>query len=292
MLFRSVGRTQELLYFIREIKEQHLVKSVPDFPVYIDSPLAKAATSIFDSDLRGYMDHDAVWLVRKGTKMFRFPNLCLTESSEESKALNEDPTPKVIISASGMCDAGRIRHHLKHNLWRPECTILFVGYQGEGTLGRSLLEGAKSVKLFGEEIAVQAHLENFTGLSSHADRDHLIKWISGFQHPKPQQVFVVHGDREVAPFFAQSLTGMGIPAHAPQYTEVYDLAANTMLERGYLPERKPKIVAGSKVTPAYERLVTVGNMLSESIRRSKGRDNKSLAKFAEQLRQLLEKWEM
>ena len=288
----AVGRTQELLYFIREIKEQHLVKSVPDFPVYIDSPLAKAATSIFDSDLRGYMDHDAVWLVRKGTKMFRFPNLCLTESSEESKALNEDPTPKVIISASGMCDAGRIRHHLKHNLWRPECTILFVGYQGEGTLGRSLLEGAKSVKLFGEEIAVQAHLENFTGLSSHADRDHLIKWISGFQHPKPQQVFVVHGDREVAPFFAQSLTGMGIPAHAPQYTEVYDLAANTMLERGYLPERKPKIVAGSKVAPAYERLVTVGNMLSESIRRSKGRDNKSLAKFAEQLRQLLEKWEM
>ena len=191
-----------------------------------------------------------------------------------------------------MCDAGRIRHHLKHNLWRPECTILFVGYQGEGTLGRSLLEGAKSVKLFGEEIAVQAHLENFTGLSSHADRDHLIKWISGFQHPKPQQVFVVHGDREVAPFFAQSLTSMGIPAHAPQYTEVYDLAANTMLERGYLPERKPKIVAGSKVAPAYERLVTVGNMLSESIRRSKGRDNKSLAKFAEQLRQLLEKWEM
>ncbi len=266
----AVGRTQELLYFIREIKEQHLVKSVPDFPVYIDSPLAKAATSIFDSDLRGYMDHDAVWLVRKGTKMFRFPNLCLTESSEESKALNEDPTPKVIISASGMCDAGRIRHHL----------------------GRTLLEGAVHVKLFGEEIAVQAHLENFTGLSSHADRDHLIKWISGFQHPKPQQVFVVHGDREVAPFFAQSLTGMGIPAHAPQYTEVYDLAANTMLERGYLPERKPKIVAGSKVAPAYERLVTVGNMLSESIRRSKGRDNKSLAKFAEQLRQLLEKWEM
>ncbi len=164
----AVGRTQELLYFIREIKEEHMVSSCPDFPVYIDSPLAKKATSIFDSDLRGYMDHDAVWLVRKGTNMFRFPNLHLTESSEESKALNEDPTPKVIISASGMCDAGRIRHHLKHNLWRPECTVLFVGYQGEGTLGRSLLEGAKSVKLFGEEISVQAHLENFTGLSSAA----------------------------------------------------------------------------------------------------------------------------
>jgi metallo-beta-lactamase family protein len=287
----AVGRTQELLYFIREIKEQHMVRSCPDFPVYIDSPLAKKATSIFDGDLRGYMDHDAVWLVRKGTNMFRFPNLCLTESSEESKALNEDPTPKVIISASGMCDAGRIRHHLKHNLWRRECTILFVGYQGEGTLGRQLLEGAKSVKLFGEEITVQARLENFTGLSSHADRDHLLKWISGFQDPKPQHVFVVHGDREVAPFFAQTLENMGIPAHAPQYTEVYDLAANTMLERGYLPERKAKVAGSSKAAPAYERLVSVGGMLTEFIKRSRGRDNKSLAKYADQLRQLLEKWD-
>ena len=287
----AVGRTQELLYFIREIKEKHMVRSCPDFPVYIDSPLAKKATSIFDSDLRGYMDHDAVWLVRKGTNMFRFPNLCLTESSEESKALNEDPAPKVIISASGMCDAGRIRHHLKHNLWRRECTILFVGYQGEGTLGRQLLEGAKSVKLFGEEISVQAHLENFTGLSSHADRDHLLKWISGFHDPKPQQVFVVHGDREVAPFFAQTLTGMGIPAHAPQYTEVYDLETNRILEVGYLPERKAKVVGTSKSAPAYDRLVSIGGMLTEFIKRSKGRDNKSLAKYADQLRQLLEKWE-
>ena len=287
----AVGRTQELLYFIREIKEQHMVSSCPDFPVYIDSPLAKKATSIFDGDLRGYMDHDAVWLVRKGTNMFRFPNLHATETSEESKALNEDRTPKVIISASGRGDAGRIRHHLKHNLWRPESTVLFVGFQGEGTLGRQLLEGAESVKLFGEEITVRARLENFTGLSSHADRDHLLKWISGFQNPKPQHVFVVHGDREVAPFFAQALVNMGIPAHAPQYTEVYDLAAGVILERGYLPERKVKVVAGSKGAPAYERLASVGNMLTEFIKRSKGRDNKSLAKYASELRQLLEKWE-
>ena len=287
----AVGRTQELLYFIREIKEQHMVSSCPDFPVYIDSPLAKKATSIFDGDLRGYMDHDAVWLVRKGTNMFRFPNLHATETSEESKALNEARTPKVIISASGMCDAGRIRHHLKHNLWRPESTVLFVGFQGEGTLGRQLLEGAESVKLFGEEITVRARLENFTGLSSHADRDHLLKWISGFQNPKPQHVFVVHGDREVAPHFAQTLENMGISAHAPQYTEVYDLAAGTILERGYLPERKVKPVTGSKGAPAYERLASVGSMLTEFIKRSKGRDNKSLAKYAAELRQLLEKWE-
>jgi len=286
----AVGRTQELLYFIREIKDAKLVKSNPDFPVYIDSPLAKRATTIFTGDLRGYLDDDAMKLVKDGTHMFNFTNLRMTETSEESKALNEDRTPKVIISASGMCDAGRIRHHLKHNLWRPECSVVFVGYQGEGTLGRNLLEGAEHVKLFGEEIAVKARIVNFKGLSSHADRDHLLSWIAGFQNPKPEHVFVVHGDREVAPFFAQTLEGMGFEAHAPQYTEVYDLAENRQLAAGYLPERKAK-VGGVKTSSAYERLLAVGEMLMASIKRSKGRDNKSLARFADQLRQLLEKWE-
>lgn len=287
----AVGRTQELLYFIREIKDAGLVKSNPDFPVYIDSPLAKKATTIFTGNLHGYLDEDALELVRDGTHMFNFTNLRMTETSEESKALNEEPTPKVIISASGMCDAGRIRHHLKHNLWRPECTVVFVGYQGEGTLGRSLLEGTKSVKMFGEEIAVNAEIVNFQGLSSHADRDHLLNWIADFKEPKPQHVFVVHGDREVAPFFAQTIQNMGFTAHAPQYTEVYDLIADKMLAPGYLPERKAKIVGGGKTSSAYERLVAVGEMLMASIKRSKGRDNKSLARFADQLRQLLEKWE-
>ena len=286
----AVGRTQELLYFIREIKDAGLVKSDPDFPVYIDSPLAKRATTIFTGNLHGYLDDDAMKLVKDGTHMFNFTNLRMTETSEESKLLNEDHTPKVIISASGMCDAGRIRHHLKHNLWRAECTVVFVGYQGEGTLGRNLLEGAKSVKLFGEDIAVNAKIVNFKGLSSHADRDHLIGWISDFQNPKPQHVFVVHGDREVAPFFAQTLNNMGFEAHAPQYTEVYDLAENRQLAPGYLPERKAK-VGGVRTSSAYERLVAVGEMLMASIKRSKGRDNKSLARFADQLRQLLEKWE-
>lgn len=288
----AVGRTQEVLYFIREIKDQHMVKSNPDFAVYIDSPLAEKATTIFTGDLRGYLDEEALKLVADGTHMFSFSNLRMTQTMEESKALNEDRTPKVIISASGMCDAGRIRHHLKHNLWRPECSVVFVGYQGEGTLGRHLLDGAKSVKMFGEEIAVRAKIVNYTGLSSHADRDHLIGWISDFKEPKPQHVFVVHGDREVAPFFAQTLIGMGIEAHAAQYTEVYDLATCTQVAPGYLPERKVKTVPGtSKSTPAYERLVSVGQMLSESIKRSKGRDNKSLANFTDQLRTLLEKWE-
>ena len=286
----AVGRTQELLYFMREIKDAGLVKSNPDFPVYIDSPLAKKATTIFVGDLRGYLDEAALELVRDGTHMFNFTNLRMTETGEESKQLNMDTTPKVIISASGMCDAGRIRHHLKHNLWRSESTVVFVGYQGEGTLGRSLLEGAKSVKLFGEQIAVNAEIVNFRGLSSHADRDHLLAWIKGFKAPKPQHVFVVHGDREVAPFFAKSVEQIGFTAHAPQYTEVYDLLTDTVLEPGYLPERKTK-AGGVKTSAAYERLVAVGEMLMASIRRSKGRDNKSIARFADQLRVLLDKWE-
>ena len=288
----AVGRTQELLYFIREIKDKGLVKSDPDFAVYIDSPLAKKATSIFTGDLRGYLDEEALELVKDGTHMFTFTNLRMTETSEESKALNLDPTPKVIISASGMCDAGRIRHHLKHNLWRPDSTIVFVGFQGEGTLGRALLDGAKSVKLFGEEIAVRAEIVNFQGLSSHADRDHLLAWIQNVKAPKPQHVFVVHGDREVAPYFAQSIESLGFTAHAPQYTEVYDLIADTQLEKGYLPERKTKSTAtGTRTSSAYERLVAVGQMVMEAIKRSRGRDNKSLARFADQLRALLEKWE-
>ena len=286
----AVGRTQELLYFIREIKDAKLVKSDPDFPVYIDSPLAKKATTIFTGDLRGYLDEDALELVQDGTHMFNFTNLRMTETSQESKELNFDTTPKVIISASGMCDAGRIRHHLKHNLWRPESTVVFVGFQGEGTLGRALLNGVKSVKMFGEEIAVNAKIVNYQGLSSHADRDHLLEWIGAFKAKKPQHVFVVHGDREVAPYFAKSITQLGFTAHAPQYTEVYDLIADQVEEVGYLPERKVK-ASFTKSSAAYERLVAISQMVVEFIRRSKGKDNKTLARYADQLRQLLDKWE-
>ena len=159
----AVGRTQELLYFLREIKNEGMVKSVPNFTVCVDSPLAAEATKIYAGDLHGYLDEEAIAVLQGGDNLFTFPGLTLTQSTEESKALNMDKSSKIIISASGMCDAGRIRHHLKHNLWRPECAVVFVGYQGEGTLGRRLLEGAKSVKLFGEEIAVRARILNFPG---------------------------------------------------------------------------------------------------------------------------------
>ena len=284
----AVGRTQELLYFIREIKDQKLVKSTPNFPVYIDSPLAKAATTVFCGDLHGYLDEQALDLVKDGTHMFTFPNLNLVESSEESKMLNMDTTPKVIISASGMCDAGRIRHHLKHNLWRANSAVVFVGFQSPGTLGRRLLDGVEKVKLFGEEIAVKAKIVNFQGLSSHADHDHLIEWIKAFD-PKPAHVFVVHGDEDVAPLFAEELNSLGFHAHAAKFTECYDLAANEMVSEGYISERK-RTVQKSRADNLYAKLVSAAESLLELAKHCKGRPNKDISAFTGQIISLIERF--
>ena len=282
----AVGRTQELLYFMREMKEEGMVRSHPDFRVCVDSPLANEATRIYSGNLHGYLDEEAIEAL-KGGALFQFPGLTLTETSEESKALNLDTSSKVIISASGMCDAGRIRHHLKHNLWRKECTIVFVGYQAEGSLGRALLEGAKSVKLFGEEIAVNARIVNFKGLSSHADRDHLLAWAKHYA-PKPRHIFVVHGEASVTEIFAQKLRDAGLSAHAAEYEEVYDLAADRMLSAGVPLPPKPVSVSGS---PAYRKLEAAGQDLMEAIRHNKGGTNKDLAQFEKELMALIRKWD-
>ena len=286
----AVGRTQELLYFLREIKDRGLVKSAPNFTVCVDSPLAAEATRVYSGDLHGYLDEEAIAVLQGGDDLFTFPGLTLTQSTEESKALNMDPSPKSIISASGMCDAGRIRHHLKHNLWRPECAVVFVGYQAEGSLGRRLLEGAKTVKLFGEEIAVRARIVNFKGLSSHADRDHLLEWV-GHIAPAPRQVFVVHGDAPVTELFAEDLNQRGIPAHAPLYQEVYDLAADRMLAKGVVLEGKRTTGGASAPSAAYVRLVDVTKQLQDMVGRSRGRANKDLGRLADQLKAIMEKWD-
>ena len=282
----AVGRTQELLYFMREMKEEGMVKSHPDFRVCVDSPLANEATRIYSGNLHGYLDEEAIEAL-KGGALFQFPGLTLTETSEESKALNLDTSSKVILSASGMCDAGRIRHHLKHNLWRKECTVVFVGYQAEGSLGRALLEGAKSVKLFGEEIAVNARIVNFKGLSSHADRDHLLAWAKHYA-PKPRHIFVVHGEASVTEIFAQKLRDAGLSAHAAEYEEVYDLAADRMLSAGVPLPPKPVSASGS---PAYRKLEAAGQDLMEAIRHNKGGTNKDLAQFEKELMALIRKWD-
>ena len=209
----AVGRTQELLYFIREIKKKGLVTGHGNFPVYIDSPLAIEATRIFKDTDPDCFDEDTRALLAQGIDPIQFPGLQVSVTSDESRMINADRVPKVIISASGMCEAGRIRHHLKHNLWRPECTILFVGYQAVGTLGRTLIDGAVNVKLFGETIDVQAEICQLTGLSGHADREGLLAWVNAFS-PKPKRVFVIHGEDEVENIFAQTLTEQGFTACA------------------------------------------------------------------------------
>ncbi len=286
----AVGRTQELLYFLREIKEQHMVTSMPHFKVVVDSPLAAEATRIFSEDLTGYLDEDAIAILQRGDHLFHLDDLVITSSTDESRQLNEDPTPKVIISASGMCDAGRIRHHLKHNLWRAECTILFVGFQAPGTLGRSLVEGKKYVRLFGEDVTVNAKIVNFQGLSSHADHDHLLAWAQQFDAPKPTEIFVVHGEGFVAEAFAAELRRIGYSAHAPLYQEEYDLAAGAIAVEGMeMPKKSAsKWQAGS---PAYRKLEEAGRQLELVIQKNKGGTNKDLAKFTDQLLALIQKWQ-
>lgn len=191
----AVGRTQEILY---EINKYAAMKGIGDkinkIPVYVDSPLAVHATEVFKENPE-YYDEDALRYLLKGDNPLDFDNLHFVTTSEESKALNEDMTPKVIISASGMCEVGRIKHHLKHNLYRPECTILFVGFQAEGTLGRRIMSGEKLVKIFGEEIAVNAEIRTLDAFSGHADRDGLLAWVDKL-NIKPQNIFIVHGEYE------------------------------------------------------------------------------------------------
>ena len=197
--------------------------------------------------------------------------------------------PKVILSASGMCEAGRIRHHLKHNLWREECTILFVGYQAVGTLGRALVEGVKEVKLFGESIDVRASIRSLVGLSGHADKNGLIEWIEGFQE-KPRRVFVVHGEDSVCKNFVECLQAEhGIKAYAPYSGTEFNLLTNKLeYEAQPIPVKK-KV---RTVSDVFTRLMAAGQRLLAVIRKNEGRANKDLAKFADQVNSLCDKWEL
>ncbi len=286
----AVGRTQEVLYFLRKIKADGLVTGHGNFPVYVDSPLAVDATEIFQQNIYECFDAEAMELVRAGKNPISFPGLHLAITTEESRAINFDETPKVIVSASGMCEAGRIRHHLKHNLWRQECTILFVGYQSVGTLGRKILEGAQEVRLFGETVDVRAQIVAFKGLSGHADKNGLIGWLQEFKH-RPERVFIVHGEDQVCASFARCLRDeFGYQTHAPYSGTQFDLAANAFLyEAGPVyAEKKVKAAAANSV---YARLEAAGARLLAVIRKAKGMANKDLAKFADQINALCDKWD-
>jgi len=200
----AVGRTQEILYELNKYVENEDLK---DIQVYIDSPLAIQATKIFESHNEDY-DKEAKELIMRGEYPFRFDGLKFSVSSNDSMELNKIQGKAIIISASGMCDAGRIKHHLKYNLWRKESSIVFVGYQAEGTLGKSIVGGAKIVKIFGESIAVKAHIYNLEGLSGHADRNGLFNWIEGFME-KPKEILLVHGDKKAQESFQLLLNSKG-----------------------------------------------------------------------------------
>ena len=192
----AVGRTQELIYEFNRFYERkpELRAELDKITVYIDSPMATTATEVFRKNAQVF-DEETKAYILKGDNPLDFPNLRFTRSTAESQALNADSKPKVIISASGMCEAGRIRHHLKHNLWDPNSSVVFVGYQAEGTLGRLLVNGIRDVALFGEAIHVNAEIYNLEGFSGHADRNGLISWLKGFRR-KPSQLFLVHGEEE------------------------------------------------------------------------------------------------
>ena len=286
----AVGRTQEMLYFLRKIKVDRLVEGHENFPVYVDSPLAVEATGIFQENRWECFDEESMELVREGINPIAFAGLKLAITSDESKEINFNNAPKVIISASGMCDAGRIRHHLKHNLWRPECTILFVGYQSVGTLGRNLVEGAEEVRLFGEPIQVRAQIRQLTGLSGHADKNGLIEWISGFEE-KPKKVFVVHGEDRVCTEFAECLKiEYGQRAYAPYSGSVFNLASGK-----FEYEAEPIPVKKKAKTPAatgvYARLLAAAQRLLALVQKSDGLANKDMAKFADQINSICDKWQ-
>ena len=287
----AVGRTQEILYFLRQIKEQQLVKTHPDFEVYVDSPLAVEATNIFGKNVQQCFDEEAKALVEKGINPIGFPGLKLSITSDDSKAINFDQQPKVILSASGMCEAGRIRHHLKHNLWRPESTIVFVGYQTRGTLGRALLEGAKEVKLFGEVIEVKAEITKIAGISGHADKIGLLKWIYSFTEKPPKRVFVVHGEDKVCDEFARTLTDSGYNAVAPYSGTVFDLIQGEFVKEALPVAVKKKAAAKKRSGDMFQRLLTAGQRLISVIRKNEGLSNKDTAKFTDQIQALCDKWD-
>jgi len=309
----AVGRTQEMLYFIREIKQKGLVKGHDGFRVYVDSPLGIEATNIFNENTLECADEETAQLIRQGVNPISFDGLTIARTADESKLINDDPEPKVIISASGMCDAGRVRHHLKHNLWRKESTVLFVGYQSVGTLGRSLVDGAKKVKLFGETIQVAASIQQLAGKSGHADNRGLIKWISSFE-PKPEHVFVVHGDDEVAGIFADRLQNeLGLSANAPYNGESWSLTPLEKLCEGNqvrlkkpkkeaaamdtLPQKQPpKNVSQQKTrmdvdqSSAYGQLLTAAERLFSLVQRMDKRSAGDQHRMTKQIHQIIKKY--
>lgn len=230
----AVERAQDIIYELNKYYSEYIKTENQDFldvPVYVDSPLTASATEIF---LRNpdCFDEETLKLINIGNNPLDFHNLKFTRTTEESKQINFSKESKVIISASGMCTAGRIKHHLKHNLWRKESSIVFVGYQAQGTLGRRIKEGEKVVKIFGEEIQVNAKIYSLEGFSGHADREGIIQWIKSIKN-KPKKIFVVHGEEEATGEISRKIEEeLKIKTYIPELGESLFIEKESILPGG------------------------------------------------------------
>ena len=290
----AVGRTQELLYFFREIKQRNLLPEFPSFPVYVDSPLANEATAIFLQCDTACLDEDARKVMAEGENPIWFDGLHTVVSSEESKALNTNAETKVIIASGGMCEGGRIRHHLKHNLWNEKNTVMFAGYQAAGTLGRIIYDGVKEVKVLGETIEVKAEITLLTGISGHADQDGLLKWLEQYEH-KPSVVFVNHGDDDSCTGLARIIREKyGIEAFAPYSGSEYDLCRHEWIrltDPVYRKTIKKKETNESapenKKEKLYRELLNAEQALNEMIRGMEGYSNGEIRSLTQKIRDLI-----
>lgn len=291
----AVGRTQEILYEIEKNKENQTPEfrekfdAVMKAPVFVDSPLATSATEVFLKNL-DCLDEDVQEDIKAGRDPLDFPDLHFTMSVEESRELNEKANKSIIISASGMCEAGRIKHHLKHNLWRSDSTILFVGYQAVGTLGRKIVEGAKTVKLFGEEIGVNARIEYIESFSGHADKEGLLHFIDAFKK-KPNQIFIVHGDEEAQLAFADEINvRFGINSEIPMRGDAYEVFEGRAHKVGEL--RSPneykyvRLELLERLETLKEELNEMADILKEDLKKATG--DQKVTELTEKIK-LLEK---
>ncbi|MGN0907120.1 MAG: MBL fold metallo-hydrolase RNA specificity domain-containing protein [Bullifex sp.] len=295
----AVGRTQELLYLFRIIISKHYLDY--PIPVYLDSPLSIKATAVFRHCVgKDYFDDDAMELIKQGINPFEFDTLVKVRDTTESIALNTMKESAVIISSSGMCEGGRIRHHLKHNLYKKENTILFVGYQAAGTLGRSIVDGARHVTIFSEQIEVKAEITSLPGLSGHADRNGLIRWITSFSTP-PEKIFVTHGDENSSTAFANMLCEeYGLKAYAPSLGESFDLSATipSQERQAFIDENEKSLKdAREMLAENLDMLDEVINRLDGAARSADSSDTKrcirlsnAVRRLASDLADLADKW--
>lgn len=291
----AVGRTQEILYELNIIKEerskdeafQKEYETLMRAPVYVDSPLAISATEVFKNN-EDLFDDETKAIMERGDNPLEFPGLKFTRTADESKALNESDEPSIIISASGMCEVGRIKHHLKHNIWNPNSTILFVGYQAPGTLGRSIVDGAKKVKIFGEEFSVKARIEYIEGYSGHADQEWLLNFVYSFIK-KPKHIFLVHGEPNGQLVLKNKIVGTTqIPVTIPGYGEKYTLDDNFTVEKKYedpIDKRYLRLEVLDRIETLQEEIEDMKNIIKEDLL-SKERSDDDVKRVNEKVKEL------